>query len=165
MSYYSGGYALKELAKEQGYDISIKGWWESPPGLKFLQERLHDPKFDKAVDNILLEHAEKGNVLLDSWTMPWLLKSGFKIWLDASFQKRAARVAIRDCMPFEDAIKVLGEKECQTKAIYKSLYGFILGEDLTPFDFVLDTDNLTANEVFEVLCRVMDNLLLSASSA
>ncbi len=164
LNYYSGGDALKDLARQEGYDISIQGWWESPVGLKFLQERLNDPKFDKAVDDKLLEFADKGNVLLDSWTMPWLLKGGFKIWLEASFQKRAARVAVRDGMSLAEAVKVLEEKEGRTKAIYKSLYGFTLGEDLAPFDFVLDTDNLNANEVFEVLCRVMDSVVLSTSS-
>jgi cytidylate kinase len=162
LCYYSGGDALKDLAKQEGYDISVQGWWESIDGLKFLKERVSDPKFDRAVDEKLLEYAKQGNVLLDSWTMPWLLKGGFKIWLEASFEKRAARVAERDNLPFSEAVTVLGEKEGRTKAIYKALYGFVLGEDLTPFDFVLDTDNLNADQVFEVLCRVVDNVVLSA---
>ena len=164
LKYYSGGDALKDLAKDEGYDINAQGWWESPVGLDFLQKRVNDPKFDKAVDNKLLEYANQGNVLLDSWTMPWLLKGGFKIWLEASFEKRAARVAERDNLTYTEAVKVLGEKEGHTKSIYKTLYGFSLGDDLAPFDFVLDTDNLNAPEVFEVLCRVMDNVVLSAST-
>lgn len=160
---YSGGDALKELAKAKGYDVSHQGWWESAGGLKFLREREIDPKFDEAVDAKLLEYAEQGNVLLDSWTMPWLFKESFKIWLMASIEKRAARVAARDKISINEALKVLKEKEDRTKVIYKKLYGFILGEDLTPFDLVLDTDNLNAKEVFEVLCRVIDNVLLSRS--
>jgi cytidylate kinase len=161
LKYYSGGDALKDLAKVEGYDVSSQGWWESPEGLQFLNERVSDPKFDKAVDDILLEYAQQGNVLLDSWTMPWLLKEGFKIWLLASIEKRAARVAERDKMTIKEAYKVLEEKEACTKVIYKKLYGFALGEDFEPFDLVLDTDNLDANEVFEVLCRVIDNVVLS----
>ena len=82
--------------------------------------------------------------------MPWLLKEGFKIWLMASIEKRAARVAIRDGISVDEAFKVLDAKEARTKAIYKKLYGFALGEDFAPFDLVLDTDNLDAQEVFEV---------------
>ena len=160
LKYYSGGDALKALAVEEGYDASQNGWWESPVGLKFLKQREGDAKFDKAVDQKLLEYAEKGNVLLDSWTMPWLLKTGFKIWLLASMEKRAARVAKRDKITVEKAVKVLKEKEDGTKAIYKQLYGFTLDEDFKPFDLVLDTDNLSAEEVFQVLCRVIDNMLL-----
>jgi cytidylate kinase len=32
--------------------------------------------------------------------------------------------------------------------------------DFAPFDLVLDTDNLNAEEVFEVLCRVIGNVVL-----
>ena len=162
LRYFSGGDALKELAKQEGYDVTVEGWWESPVGLKFLSDRVHDPKFDKAVDDKLLEYAKNGSVLLDSWTMPWLLKGGFKIWLEASFEKRAQRVSERDHLTFAQAVEVLKEKEGRTKAIYKGLYGFALGEDLSPFDFVLDTDNLNAVQVFEVLCRVMDNVVLTS---
>ena len=158
---YSGGDALKELAKEAGYKISGQGWWESPVGLSFLKIRVNDPKFDREVDNKLLSYAQQGNVLLDSWTMPWLLKDGFKIWLMASMDKRAARVAERDQISIPEAYKVLEEKEAQTKAIYKKLYGFNLGEDYSPFNFVLDTDNLNADEVFSVLCRVIDNVVFA----
>ena len=163
LRYISGGDVLKDLAKQEGYDVSNRGWWESPEGLKFLNERVNNPKFDKAVDDKLLEYAQQGDVLLDSWTMPWLLKTGFKIWLEASFEKRAARVADRDNMSLDEALKVLKEKEAHTKAIYTELYGFVLGEDFKPFDFVLDTDNLSATEVFEVLCRVIDNVALVES--
>lgn len=158
---YSGGDALKELAKEAGYEITGEGWWESPDGLLFLEKRVNDPQFDKEVDSKLLGYAKQGNVLLDSWTMPWLLKGGFKIWLMASFDKRAARVADRDKMTYEQAYQVLKEKEAQTKAIYKKLYGFDLGDDFTPFNFILDTDNLNADQVFEVLCKVIDNTICS----
>jgi cytidylate kinase len=162
LRYFSGGDVLKDLAKQDGYDVSVQGWWESPEGLNFLSKRVNDPKFDKKVDDMLLDYAQQGNVLLDSWTMPWLLKGGFKIWLEASFEKRAARVAIRDGMTVDQAFDVLKEKEARTKAIYKALYGFSLGEDLKPFDFILDTDNLSANEVFEVLCKVIDNVAFSS---
>jgi len=57
---------------------------------------------------------------------------------------------------------VLKEKEARTKTIYKKLYGFTLGEDFEPFDLVLDTDNLTAGEVFQVLCTVMENVILKS---
>jgi cytidylate kinase len=159
LKYYSGGDALKALAAEEGYNASGRGWWESPEGLSFLEQREKNLKFDKAVDDKLLEYAEQGNVLLDSWTMPWLLKTGFKIWLVASIEKRAERIVKRDKITLKEASRVLKEKEARTKAIYKKLYGFNLGEDFAPFQLVLDTDNLNAKEVFQVLCMVIDNMV------
>jgi cytidylate kinase len=164
LKYYSGGDALKALAQEEGYNSSSRGWWESPEGISFLRKREKNLKFDKAVDEKLLEYAQQGNVLLDSWTMPWLLKTGFKIWLLASIKKRAERVAKRDKITIKDASKILREKEARTKAIYKELYGFALGEDFAPFHLVLDTDNLNAEEVFQVLCRVIDELVLDSEN-
>ncbi len=159
LKYYSGGEALKALAIERGYKPIEKGWWESREGLSFLENREKNPKFDKAVDQKLLEIAEQGNVILDSWTMPWLLKHGFKVWLDASLRKRAERVAKRDGISVQEALEALKNKEEKTKAIYKKLYGFSLGEDFTPFHLILDTENLTVEEVFQVLNMVLDKVV------
>jgi len=161
LDYYSGGDALRALAAEKGYSSLSNGWWESPEGLSFLEQRKTDSHFDKAVDEKLLEYAGKGNVLLDSWTMPWLVKQGFKIWLSASVEKQAERISRRDNMTVEQSLRALKEKEARTKAIYKKLYGFSLGEDFAPFNLVLDTDNLGAEAVFQVLCLVIDNVLLA----
>lgn len=160
LKYYSGGDALKALAKEEGYKLTNKGWWETKEGINFLGKRERNSKFDEAVDKKLLEFAREGNVILDSWTMPWLLEKGFKIWLEASIEKRAERVAKRDKISVEEALKALKSKEAKTKAIYKKLYGFSLGEDFKPFNLILDTDNLNAEEVFHVLSQVVENMLI-----
>jgi CMP/dCMP kinase len=157
---FSGGDALRTLAAEDGCNSSSRGWWESPEGLRFLAKRKSDPKFDKAVDDKLLECSRAGNVILDSWTMPWLLKGSFNIWLDASQARRAARIAERDDMTPEEALKAMTEKESRTKSIYKDLYGFSLGEDFAPFDLVLNTDNLSADDVFQLLCEVIGKLFM-----
>jgi cytidylate kinase len=158
--YYSGGDALKALALDEGYRQIKRGWWESPEGMRFLQRRRRDSEFDRVIDAKLLEFAREGNVVLDSWTMPWLLDRGFKVWLEASPERRAKRIAKRDGLGFEEALKALRVKESRTRSIYRKLYGFDLGGDLEPFHLILDTDNLGAGEVFSVLCMVMDNCLL-----
>ncbi len=162
LKYYSGGDALKALAAKEGCNVSGNDWWESSEGLTFLRKRERDLKFDKAVDDKLLEYAQEGGGLFDSWTMPWLLKGGFKIWLLASLEKRAERVADRDKIALKDALRILKEKEAMTKAIYRRLYGFTLGEDFAPFNLVLDTNNLNADDVFQTLCKVIDNVVLKS---
>jgi len=164
LKYYSGGEALKTLAIEEGYKPLARGWWESKEGMRFLEKRDKDPKFDKKVDKKLLELGHQGNAILDSWTMPWLLEKGFKIWLEASPEKRAERIAKRDGISVKEALKALRNKEKRTKAIYKKLYGFGLGEDFTPFNLILDTDNLKAEEVFHVLCILINNIVLHSEN-
>lgn len=162
LEYYSGGDALKALAIEEGYKPLERGWWESREGMRFLERRSEDSKFDAIVDKKLLELARQGNVILDSWTMPWLLEDGFKILLEASSEKRAERIARRDGISVKEALKALKSKEEKTKAIYKRLYGFSLGDDFTPFYLILDTNNLDREEVFHILCLVMDNIVLKS---
>ena len=164
LKYYSGGDALKALAVEEGYKPLERGWWESREGMRFLEKREKDPKFDRGVDQKLLELALQGNVILDSRTMPWFLKKGFKIWLDAPEEKRANRIAKRGGMSVQEALRALKSKEERTRNIYKKLYGFKLGEDFTPFHLILDTDLLNAEEVFQILCTVIDNMIFHPST-
>jgi cytidylate kinase len=159
LDYFSGGNALKTLAQEEGYNPDVTGWWETAEGLRFLQQRMGDPAFDKRIDEKLLELTEQGNIILDSWTMPWLLNGGFNVWLEASPQVRAKRVMNRDSISIEEAVKALTEKDERTRQIYKSLYGFDLGNDLSPFNLVLATDELNPDEVFHAVCLVTDRLV------
>ena len=163
LKYVSGGTALKELALKQGYRAQKRGWWESAEGIRFLKQRTHDPKFDKQIDAELLELAARGNVVFDSWTMPWLSKIGFKIWLEVSVEERARRLTRRDGISLSDARRIIEEKDSRTKHIYERLYGFSLGEDYSPFDLVLDSESLSSDEVFTVLSFVVEHLVLKQS--
>jgi cytidylate kinase len=156
---FSGGDALKTLAFEKGYKPLDRGWWESGEGLRFLRQRLSDPDFDRKVDQKLLIQARKGNVVLDSWTMPWLFTGGYKIWIDASKEVRARRLAKRDDLAPGDAAKVLEKKEKATKTIYARLYDFHLGQDFSPFDLIVDTDKSNEDEVFQTVSAVLDRVL------
>lgn len=160
LKYFSGGDTLKALANEIGYKQSGKDWWETKEGTRFLQQRIKENKFDKKVDEKLIKLAEQGNVVLDSWTMPWLLKEGFKVWLEASTEVRAKRITERDGINLEKGLAALKEKDEKTRIIYKKLYGFDLGKDFSPFNMILDTNELDADEVFHVLCTVIDRLYI-----
>lgn len=160
LKYVSGGIALKELALKAGIADADKGWWETPHGMRFLKQRQQNPSFDKQVDDQLLGFAKQGNVVLDSWTMPWLSEKGFKIWLEVSQEERARRLTRRDGISLEEAEETIREKDGKTKQIYRKLYGFKLGEDYSPFDVVLDTELLSSEEVFDTLSLIIDRLVL-----
>jgi cytidylate kinase len=163
LKYASGGTALKEAALKIGYKPSGRGWWESAEGMRFLEHRARDQELDKRIDDYLLKLAERGNIVLDSWTMPWLSRKGFKIWLEVSAEERARRLSGRDGMSNEEARKIIEEKDGRTRQIYDRLYGFKLGEDYSPFDLILDSERLSIDEVFDVLCFVVERLVLRQS--
>ncbi len=161
LRYFSGGNMLKTLAFKTGYKPRERGWWETEEGRNFLRQRARDYVFDKRVDEELMKWAKRGNVVLDSWTMPWLLEEeAFKVWLEVSPDERARRLARRNRISAEEALRALNDKDGKTKRIYKRLYGFDLGEDFSPFDLVLDTNQLESEEVFRALCMVVDRLVL-----
>jgi len=163
LKYASGGTALKEAALKMGYKASDRGWWESAEGMRFLGHRARDLEMDRRIDDYLLKLAERGNIVLDSWTMPWLSRKGFKIWLEVSAEERARRLGGRDGIGNEEAQRVIEEKDGKTRQIYDRLYGFKLGEDYSPFDLVLDSEHLSTDEVFDVLCFVVEHLVLRQS--
>ncbi len=150
---------MKGVALKLGYRSKGRGWWESAEGLRFLEQRSHDPRFDERIDAELLKLGRQGNVVFDSWTMPWLSKTGFKIWLEVSAEERARRLTKRDGIGLDEAKRVIKEKDGRSRRIYEHLYGFKLGEDYTPFDLVLDSESLSSDEVFDVLRFAVERLV------
>lgn len=159
LRYFSGGDALKAVALGSREEPLGRGWWESKEGMRFLRQRMGDFSFDLKVDEQLMKWAKQGDVVLDSWTMPWLLKGGFKIWLEASAEERARRIAKRNRTSFEEAHAALKEKDENTKRIYAEIYGFRLGEDLSPFDLILDVNHLDSEEVFQAIDMALDHVV------
>lgn len=148
---------LKELATKKVEELDVEhtqagtGFWESKEGQKYLEKRQTDSSMDLALDKKLLEIAAKGNVVLDSWTMPWLSKTGYKIWLNVSPQVRAKRVASRDGLNEKEVLQKILERDKKTSGIYAKLYGFTIGQDFAPFDLILDADKLNEKQVFETV--------------
>ncbi len=154
LEYYSGGDALKEVASRLGYNVSQVGWWESEEGLDFLEERRRKLEFDRKVDEQLLKkvRAARG-IVVDGWALPYLYdeKDAVRIFLKGEPEVRAERVARRDGIPLREALKAIMRKEEMTREIYKELYGFTIGRDLEPFNLIVDTSRLTADQVFEIV--------------
>jgi len=158
IAYVSGGNVLKSLI---GGEEALRdpGWWEREGGKKAMELRRTDPSFDRRVDEELMRlAAEKGDVVLDSWTMAYLLEAEDKvaIFLKADLDVRAQRVAKRDGTTVDEAREAIVRKDRETVELYHRLYGFKLGEDLSPFNLVLDTSKLSADETFDVVRRFID---------
>src|SRR3989338_7091985 len=113
---------------------------------------------DKALDKELLAIAEKGDVVLDSWTMPWLCDKGIKVWLRAKAETRAERVAERDKLKCEDVIKKRKDRGKKTAGIYKKIYGFEMGKDFKPFDIVVITDVISQDYVMKTVIKKISKL-------
>ncbi len=118
--------------------------------MKFLNMRKTNPEFDKKVDEKLKKLFLEGGKIITSYTLPWLVEDGIKIWLAGSQENSAKRMTVRDGISFEKALEIVKKRYEENKMIYKKLYGFDFGDDLTVFDIIINTDNLGADEVLSV---------------
>ena len=149
LTHLSGGDILKELAEEEGFETSGDDWWDTQEGIDFLSRRQENPEFDKNVDDKLKKLFSKGSVVITSYTLPWLVEGGVKIWLDGSKENSAQRMTTRDNLSKNDTLEIVQKRYNENKIIYKALYGFEFGEDLSVFDKIIETDNLNAKQVLE----------------
>lgn len=152
---YNGGDILKMLAEEdKGYSVKRDDWWDTIEAKKFMEERNSDPSFDKKVDDKLIQIVKKGGAVITSYTLPWLVVDEsiiiIKFWLRGSPENRAKRMANRDGISFAEAERITKLRDEENKRIYYKLYGFRFGEDLTVFDYVLNTDRLSLDSLIEI---------------
>lgn len=150
---YNGGDILKQIAVKRGYETSGNDWWDSEQGRRFMRERRTDPSFDREVDDQLRDIVRRGNSIVTSYTLPWLVMDDcicIKLWLQGSQKNRAARMASRDHIGLTEATEIVKERDYQNKRIYEELYGFKFGLDLSVFDFSLNTDMLDLASLVEV---------------
>ena len=150
IEYLSGGDILKELAEEQGFKTKGDDWWDTQEGINYLDQRKENPEFDKNVDNKLKELFSKGGIVVTSYTLPWLVEGGVKIWLDGSKENSALRMTARDNSSKNEALEIVQKRYNENKIIYKELYGFEFGEDLSVFDKIIETDDLNVEQVLEI---------------
>ena len=159
LQYLSGGDVLKAMAKEHGFNSDGDDWWDTEDGMKFLNQREQNSEFDQNLDKKLTDLFNQGGMVITSYTLPWLIQDGVKIWLEGSHKSSTQRMQSRDNMSSENAFQITKARFDKNKALYKKLYGFNFGDDKAVFDVIINTDNLTANQVIDVTTETVRKLL------
>ena len=123
------------------------GFWESDRGVRLFKDRLRKREpIDTVSDKLLQKELARGNVVMDSWSMPWLSARGVKIYLRASRAERVRRVAKRSGVSLERARKTVRLKDESTRKLYRRLHGFDIQKDVQVFDMIIDTTDLSLTE-------------------
>ncbi|MDE1726261.1 MAG: AAA family ATPase [Thaumarchaeota archaeon] len=157
LKYLSGGDVLKEMAKEEGFKTGRDDFWDTEAGMKFLNMRKGNSEFDKAVDEKLKKIFLTEDVVITSYTLPWLVKDGIKIWLAGSQEISARRMTTRDNISYDNAYGIVKKRYDENKMIYKTLYSFNFGDDLSVFDEIINTDGLGPDQVLELAKKAVKN--------
>lgn len=130
-------------------------------GIKFdemcaLAEK--DPEHDKFLDSMLIMLSSKGNCVLGSRLAVWHLKdANLKVYLDASIEVRAARIAKREKIPYEQAFKETLQRDKRDHSRYLHLYNI----DIDKYDFVdliVDTAKGDQHYVAEMIIKAAKEL-------
>lgn len=141
---YAGG-MMRAMAKERGQSID-----------DFLKDVLRTPEIDRQLDAKLTTRAAKGQAIIESRTLPWLLGSDIpahKVWLHCSRGEQIRRMSRRGPAGVAES-KRLDEREAVERDRYKILYGFEM-HDLSVFDQVIDTTTISARQVADVVITVL----------
>ena len=136
LDYVYGGAIFRSLAREKG--ISLEELAES------LEQ---NPDMESEIDRRLIQAGEPDNVLLEGRTMGWIFPRhipAIRIWLTCSLDERLRRVQDREHHP--RSAENLLRREASDNRRYLTLYG-IEPEDFSPFDLVIDTTDLSVDDV------------------
>jgi cytidylate kinase len=142
---------LKQMAMDMGYKPGGEEWWDTSEGMRFLKQREGNYEFDKETDRRLAEIIKKGDVVVTSYTAPWIIKEGFKVWISASRETRASRMAQRDHIEEVESVKVIEKRDVENRKLYMGLYKIDFGHDTKPFDLIVETDRKTTEEVTRII--------------
>ncbi len=131
LTYVSAGEIFRKVAEERGI-----------PLVQLVKKR--NPELDFEVDRRTLEYAMKGNVVLDGRLTGWIAGdwADFRIWVRCKLQIRAKRVALRDKVSFDEAVKRIRMRDHADMRVYKKLYKIdLLDESI--YDLIMDTSRLS----------------------
>ena len=160
---WNGGDILKMMAYERGYSSSLNhDWWDTEEAAKFMKERNNNPNFDREVDNRLIELVKEGNVVITSYTLPWISDATINFWLQGSVDNRSKRMSMRDKIDINTAKKIVQRRDVENKLIYQKLYQFEFGEKLDVFDFAMNTDILSLESLIIISKNIVENVLSSS---
>jgi predicted cytidylate kinase len=150
----SAGALFRGMAAERGLTLEE---------FSALAER--DGKIDRMLDEAMADEARRGQVVLEGRLTAWVCAQAsvpaFKVRLDAAPLVRAERIARREGIQVEEALRANELREGSERLRYRTIYGVDL-EDATHYDLVLSTEAMPAEEVAQ---RIVEGALARGTDA
>ncbi|BAB65393.1 (d)CMP kinase [Sulfurisphaera tokodaii] len=150
LKYISAGHIFRELAEKEGLSL-----------LELNKKAEENFEIDKKIDREIFRIAStEKNIIIESHIGGWLLKdiADITVYLNASIEIRAMRIAKRDNIPFTKAIEQIIEREESHSRRFLAYYGIDLS-DLSVFDLVINTDNLQPDEISKIIEAYLNFML------
>ena len=138
------GQVFREQARKAGMDVH-----------SYNNLAENDKSIDEALDNEILRLAKESEKVLVEGRLAGHILHGngvpaFKVFVTASAQVRAKRIAKRESTKWEHEMEKLAKRELSEKKRYKVFYGIDV-EDMSIYDLVIDSAEITAEEAAEIV--------------
>lgn len=134
------------------------------PEFNRLTERDHS--IDREIDQRLAAHARAGSVVLEGRLAGFICHqeglNALKVWLTASDETRARRVASRENGNWKELLEGNRKRHESDARRYHAIYGFDLA-DTSIYDLVLHSDDSSPEALAEVIVAEVRRLFGSAS--
>ncbi len=140
MDFISTGMIFREMAQERGISLA-----------DFGRLALEDHEIDKELDKRMLSIArEKKDMILEGRLAAHMLHlngiKSFKVWIDASMETRAKRIAGREGKTEALVMEEMLERERCEWERYRKIYGIDL-KSLAVYDHVIHSDDMNPDEI------------------
>ena len=140
-------YTFHNMAEERGMSFT-----------EICRLAEEDTQYDLYLDQRQVEMAAQGSCVLGSRLAVWLLKKAvLKVFLTASPEVRAGRIARREGLPLQTALRNLRQRDRRDRQRYINLYQI----DVDQYDFVdLVVDTERGDQLFvmeTILQRLPEN--------
>lgn len=135
---------FKDLAKAEGMGL-----------LDFQKKAEKDQDIDRKFDMHLKKEAEKGDCVVTTWLGPWMVEPDLSVWVFASGQVRASRLAGRDGMGHDEALLHIQERDNGNRQRYMDVYGIDIN-DLSGFDMCLNSGIYAPGQLLEMVIKLIE---------
>lgn len=151
--HYSMGDLQRKLANKRGMTIKELGDWQK-----------NNPESDKQIDSYQINLGrKKDNFVLDSRLGAKFIPQGINVFLDAHLDERIKRRLNhkREEEKFDDpeeTKKDMSEREKTNRERFMKFYSFDF-LDMSNYDIIIDTTNLTIEEVVEKILKEIKKIV------
>jgi len=119
-----------------------------------------DHSIDRQLDAAMAEYARKGDAVLEGRLAGFIARQegvpALKVWLTASDDVRAQRVANRESGDWRALLEANTARHKSDAKRYREIYGFDL-EDTSLYDIVLHTDDSTPESIAEQILSILED--------
>ncbi len=140
----------KKIAREQG--LTVEEHWER---LRKDEKKLEE--FHKKIDEEQKKEASKHeNLIINGKLSAFQIPNAeLKVLLIAESRERARRIAGREGISQREALERMAEREAIERKEWRRMYGFDYVEDKNAYDMIIDSTNMTPEEIVEKIMEVI----------